>query len=63
MTLFTLLDRWRCGLKGHVTHLRWDKKTIYIACTECGWASPGWTIDGAKPKPRRSNVVPMRRSA
>jgi hypothetical protein len=44
-----------CGVWGHETLLRFEADRPSLACTTCGWNSPGWAITAARhPAARRT---------
>lgn len=65
-----------CGLfHGHHAVLHFEGERMLLRCTSCGHDSPGWNIDGERPRvrlagdPRRhslgthSAIVPIRKAS
>ena len=38
-----------CGLHGHDTFLHFDKDRMSLRCVSCGYESPGWQLNEARP--------------
>jgi hypothetical protein len=38
-----------CGLHGHDTFLHYDKDRMSLRCVSCGYESPGWELNEARP--------------
>ncbi len=41
-----------CKLHGHDTLLHYDQNRIYLRCASCGHETPGWELDGRRPRIR-----------
>lgn len=52
-SLWTRIDRFLCGLRGHDSVLHFEGKRVNMRCTSCGHDTPGWdTSVGAGPRQR-----------
>lgn len=43
-----------CQLRGHSPQLRLDGKHIRLFCPDCRRVSPGWHLDGTRPRLRQA---------
>lgn len=34
-----------CALRGHELRLHFQLRRLSLRCVDCGWESPGWTIE------------------
>lgn len=34
-----------CAMRGHDLFLRFEPRRLALRCIDCGWESPGWTIE------------------
>ena len=41
-----------CGMRGHDAVLHFEGKRVMMRCTSCGHDTPGWEIDGRRPRKR-----------
>jgi NADH:ubiquinone oxidoreductase subunit F (NADH-binding) len=41
-----------CSLRGHDNLLHFDHNRMCLRCTSCGHETPGWEIDGIRPRLR-----------
>jgi hypothetical protein len=38
------LQRAVCAMHGHDSVLQYERNRMYLRCTSCGYASPGWEV-------------------
>ena len=38
------LQRTICAMHGHDSVLQYERNRMYLRCTSCGYASPGWEV-------------------
>jgi hypothetical protein len=41
-----------CGMRGHESVLHFERNRVMMRCTSCGYETPGWEINGSKPRKR-----------
>jgi hypothetical protein len=41
-----------CGFRGHDSVLHFEGNRVMMRCTSCGHDTPGWEIDGRRPRQR-----------
>jgi NAD-dependent SIR2 family protein deacetylase len=41
-----------CGVRGHDSVLHFEGNRVMMRCTSCGHDTPGWEIDGRRPRKR-----------
>ena len=41
-----------CGLRGHDSVLHFEANRVMMRCTSCGHDTPGWEINGRRPRKR-----------
>jgi hypothetical protein len=46
------LRRLICAIRGHEDYLHFKPNRLSLLCADCGYESPGWTVEG-----RRSAIV------
>lgn len=39
------IRQWFCAVRGHDLLLHFERRRLSLRCADCGWESPGWTID------------------
>ena len=49
--LLTRVHRGWCAMRGHEFLLHFAPRRVSLTCADCGWESPGWTLE-----PRKSGV-------
>jgi hypothetical protein len=45
------LRQFICGLHGHDPMLHFDHQRMSLECATCGFETPGWELDGRRPRP------------
>jgi hypothetical protein len=43
---------WRCEFHGHAPYLCFERDRLYLYCSECQLASPGWRLEAPAPQLR-----------
>lgn len=43
-----------CGLHGHDSLLHFEENRVCLRCSSCGYETPGWAVDGKRPRLRYS---------
>ena len=54
--VLTQVHRGWCAIRGHELLLRFEPRRISLSCAECGWESPGWSLDRPTPIGRKSTI-------
>lgn len=47
-----LLGQLLCAVRGHDSVLHFEGTRVFLLCTSCGYASPGWDVGHRRPRLR-----------